>query len=346
VKKTILFWSLFFLMCSISSNVYSQTTLLTGTVLVVNKENKAEQQFQWELYVDEDSLEITAEINLFLSGGIYDFYLLMADGQKQYAAIANSRLAFDGQNAIPFLIHPVIGDFIQDIHILRDLDETQLLYDNNLVSGFENPAIGISIDSEEEQVFSIGPNIGLCRMFIYLPADTYTFSINVYDGTQVKYVLSDSQTTITITESGGSIPLDLVPVDSDGDSLPDIEDNCPDIANPNQEDADTDSIGDACDTDTVYGYIKDIEGAAIADVTVEIVRVNCGNAISVEASTNALGYYAYGGLESSYTYFFVASKPLYSFALSKPSLSFFSGLGVVTIPQTEIQSYDFTEIED
>ncbi len=37
--------------------------------------------------------------------------------------------------------------------------------------------------------------------------------------------------------------------DTDGDGVPDQGDNCPDDANPGQEDADEDGIGDACDDD-------------------------------------------------------------------------------------------------
>ena len=40
---------------------------------------------------------------------------------------------------------------------------------------------------------------------------------------------------------------DVTPTDTDGDGVPDSEDNCPDVSNPTQADADGDDIGDACD---------------------------------------------------------------------------------------------------
>jgi len=39
----------------------------------------------------------------------------------------------------------------------------------------------------------------------------------------------------------------IVSLDSDGDDIPDDEDNCPDIPNPGQEDSDGDGTGDMCD---------------------------------------------------------------------------------------------------
>jgi hypothetical protein len=51
------------------------------------------------------------------------------------------------------------------------------------------------------------------------------------------------------------------PADGDGDGIPDSEDNCPNAANPLQEDADGDDLGDACDTNSYAPAL----GTAAAD---------------------------------------------------------------------------------
>lgn len=48
---------------------------------------------------------------------------------------------------------------------------------------------------------------------------------------------------------GGSLP----PVDVDHDGVPDVADNCPAVANPEQLDVDGDGVGNACDTCVAIG---------------------------------------------------------------------------------------------
>ncbi len=53
---------------------------------------------------------------------------------------------------------------------------------------------------------------------------------------------TNSPVTINVTGT-------VVAPDSDGDGVPDGEDNCPDDDNPGQEDTDGDGVGDACEND-------------------------------------------------------------------------------------------------
>jgi hypothetical protein len=121
--------------------------------------------------------------------------------------------------------------------------------------------------------------------------------------------------------------------DTDCDGVNNDVDNCPAVANPLQQDADTDTIGDACDSDTIYGTIS---GDIQAGVTVDLYITSCGGDI-LEATTvtDANGYYSLGDL-SSQRYLLVAEETGYSFV---PASDF------VDIPQAEIQSYDFVATE-
>lgn len=76
--------------------------------------------------------------------------------------------------------------------------------------------------------------------------------------------------------------------DQDLDGVPDEDDNCPAIFNPDQEDHDTDEIGTTCDPDKgipgsesfVMLYLRDQEGRPIEDACFRVTIVD-------EAGTNA-----------------------------------------------------------
>lgn len=84
----------------------------------------------------------------------------------------------------------------------------------------------------------------------------WSMSVNMSDyiGVTGSYSGSMTHDGTTLTSSGGRDAYVWVfdpsaLKDSDGDSIVDVDDNCPNVSNPGQVDTDGDSSGDACDSD-------------------------------------------------------------------------------------------------
>jgi len=127
-------------------------------------------------------------------------------------------------------------------------------------------------------------------------------------------------------------------IDIDFDGIINAEDNCPEVANPAQENVDVatetgaDILGDVCDADTVYGYV-DISGAAIENVNVTVYRPNCGGDIELDSdTTDSEGYYSFSNLGVGYR----------TIVPELESYTFVPETDYPKMPQAEIQSFDFT----
>jgi hypothetical protein len=70
--------------------------------------------------------------------------------------------------------------------------------------------------------------------------------------------------------------------DTDGDGIPDAQDNCPTVSNPNQLDSDGDGIGDACETLPV-----DTDGDGIPDAQDNCPKVS--NPDQLDSNGNGVG---------------------------------------------------------
>ncbi len=118
--------------------------------------------------------------------------------------------------------------------------------------------------------------------------------------------------------------------DADSDGICNDVDNCLNVSNAGQENVDNNTLGDACDPNTIYGTIS---GAVQGGVRIDINVYSCGLATKVATiTTNAEGYYAVGGLgNDSY-----GILPQHSNYVFSPKTR------ILRSPQTNIRSYDFT----
>jgi 5-hydroxyisourate hydrolase-like protein (transthyretin family) len=110
------------------------------------------------------------------------------------------------------------------------------------------------------------------------PAGTYEIWVGNYKG--------------NVTISGEGLQ------DSDEDGYDDEDDNCPGTFNPGQQDDDADGIGDACDDDTIYGYIS---GEFKKGIKVHIAIVAGSKRTIIDTLiTDKDGYFSIGDLENSW----------------------------------------------
>jgi hypothetical protein len=119
------------------------------------------------------------------------------------------------------------------------------------VSIYTDAAATMSAGTYDSGTNTFSPN------FI-LSSDTYNLFVKVEDANGCTYILSWNVTVIA----------DDCPTDTDGDGIPDSDDNCPNVFNPDQLDSDGDGIGDACDNciETPNPDQADSDGDGIGDV--------------------------------------------------------------------------------
>lgn len=65
--------------------------------------------------------------------------------------------------------------------------------------------------------------------------------------------------------TSSTLTVNTGPSDTDGDGVPDMTDNCPEVSNPDQLDCDVDGIGDACDA--INNLLGDMNDSCTVDIS-------------------------------------------------------------------------------
>ncbi|MBI1969562.1 PQQ-binding-like beta-propeller repeat protein, partial [Candidatus Woesearchaeota archaeon] len=173
-------------------------------------------------------LPIVSEVYIFLAG---------QDGLPCFRTYADGVYGFSICSPMPITYNQ-----FHHIAAVRETDGTGKLYIDGVLVASErrNPPV----------------NIRLSTLFMGRAPDTASDFIGIIDEGEVLHraLTSAEIQSIYNADSGGKCK-----PDSDSDGITDDEDNCPDHYNPNQEDADNDGVGDACDVG------NDSDGDGISD---------------------------------------------------------------------------------
>lgn len=181
---------------------------LKGVMTIHSHETDSDQILVWYVVLDEDLKTLTSSMKSVLPYGVYDFQLVIENGEKRYLA-ESKNVTVDGESSVPLAIAPVIGDVAASVD-LTELPKLKFSFPLDELQTVGDPKLGVSIDGGAETIMSLS-KVTVGTMPIDIDAGAHTIVLNFYDGAILVGKSVAVQESVTIV-SGYDIVMDIVPL--------------------------------------------------------------------------------------------------------------------------------------
>ncbi|GHA59401.1 FG-GAP repeat domain-containing protein [Photobacterium aphoticum] len=199
----------------------AQTTRYDGKLEVINVVSKDKQVFDWPMTqsVDaEGNVETISHRALTLKPGAYDFTLLLTSktpAPRQYMAQALGEEIVDGQSPeIDFVLLPNLGETISDFEQVQYVSTLKFSWPAEELAGLSQPQFGLSINGEDERVYSINKETGIAELLMNVKPGEYQLAMRLYDGDLMVGKNDDQDNTVNFVE-GENAQMDVIPLQAD-----------------------------------------------------------------------------------------------------------------------------------
>lgn len=197
---------------------------------------------------------VTYQAEGTLTSFFEDKSLLLVEGQVGDPVVMEFSFDTEATDSNP---DPIVGVYDAEYLTLKVGDYPVIAYDTARVikSSFDNSSWGVQgcMVTCEDQYDNVVNHYAY--FYVFSPDDTYTDDSLILppyptpEGSRVAFFMVGSNyTTFTVGNATFTLNnfIDISVRDTDGDGVPNDEDNCPTVSNPEQIDANGDGFGDVC----------------------------------------------------------------------------------------------------
>lgn len=185
--------------------------LFSGTMFATSDTTGETKSANWSIYLEQDGFQVVSNSNMSLVADDYTFTLDVVKDNLHYIGTTQATV-HEGDNSLSMLISPVINYISSTSSVVdHSLISTLTRYDIYYLNAQPSYDLGISINSETEQLISIADTHDTATFFLDLTSGPQQISLNLYDGINLIGSSLPEQENQDVV-AGRSITMDIAPI--------------------------------------------------------------------------------------------------------------------------------------